>query len=313
MRKNLFNFNISSHFNNQLSFLWFGDYYGNLNRKKRKWIIDQFRAGRSATSIATIQKISRRYVYKLAARFKADGSEAYKTKKAGKPSQKINGIFAERVVELRKKTDYGSEKLHFVLKKQGFGVSQRQIQRILDISGLTEPCEKRRGKRKYVRYQWPISNYMWHCDWSEYNQRWYCVFIDDRSRKIMAAGVFDNATTKNALFLLYQAMLVNEVCPVIILSDKGTQFYANKYNKSGKKGISEFEKELADLGIEFWTSRRNHPQTNGKMEKWFDTMKKRFKKHPEESLSDFVKWYNEERIHHALDYDTPEKVYREKL
>jgi len=56
-------------------------------------------------------------------------------------------------VELRKKTDYGSEKLHFVLKKQGFGVSQRQIQRILDISGLTEPCEKRRGKRKYVRYQ----------------------------------------------------------------------------------------------------------------------------------------------------------------
>ena len=129
----------------------------------------------------------------------------------------------------------------------------------------------------------------------------------------MAAGVFDNATTKNALFLLYQAMLVNEVCPVIILSDKGTQFYANKYNKSGKKGISEFEKELADLGIEFWTSRRNHPQTNGKMEKWFDTVKKRFKKHPDESLSEFVKWYNEERIHHALDYDTPEKVYREKL
>ena len=50
-----------------------------------------------------------------------------------------------------------------------------------------------------------------------------------------------------------------------------------------------------------------------KMEKWFDTMKKRFKKHPNESLQDFVKWYNEKRIHYALVYDTPEKVYWEKV
>ena len=40
---------------------------------------------------------------------------------------------------------------------------------------------------------------------------------------------------------------------------------------------------------------------------------KRFKKHPDESLQDFVKWYNEGRIHHALGYDTPEKVYWENL
>jgi putative transposase len=125
----------------------------------------------------------------------------------------------------------------------------------------------------------------------------------------MAAGVFSNATTKNALFVLYQAMLQNEVAPVIILSDKGSQFYANKYDKTGKKGMCKFEDELKQLGIDFWTSRRNHPQTNGKMEKWFDTMKKRFKKHPNESLQEFVEWYNKGRIHHALDYDTPEKVY----
>ncbi len=104
-----------------------------------------------------------------------------------------------------------------------------------------------------------------------------------------------------------------EVCPYIVLSDKGAQFYANKYDKKGKKGISEFERELMELGIEFLTSRRNHPQTNGKMEKWFDTMKKRFKKHSNETLQEFVKWYNGERIHHALEYKTPEEVYIEKL
>ncbi len=284
-----------------------------LTEKKRKWIIQQFRLGRSATSIARIQKISRRYVYKLAIKYKKEGSAAYKGKKSGRPKIGINPAFRKKVVEIRKSDDYGSEKIHYVITQEGCTVSQHIIQRILDEEGLTDPCPKRKGQRKYVRYQWPMSNYMWHCDWSEYKGKWYCVFIDDRSRKIVAAGEFDNATTKNALFVLYQAILTNEVCPVVVLSDKGPQFYANKYDKTGKKGMSEFEKELEKLGIDFWTSRRNHPQTNGKMEKWFDTMKKRFKKHPEETLQDFVKWYNEKRIHHALGYDTPEKVYWEKL
>ena len=216
-------------------------------------------------------------------------------------------------MDIRESSDYGSEKIHFVLKKSGFGVSQHIIQRILNEHGLTNPCLKLRGRRKYVRYQWPISNYMWHCDWSQYEDKWYISFIDDRSRKIMASGEFSNATEENTLFLFYQAILTNEVCPVIVLSDKGTQFYNSKKNKKGVLTSSLFEQKLNELGIEFWTSRRNHPQTNGKMEKWFDTMKKRRKKHPEETLQEFVKWYNEERIHHALEYKTPEEVYRENL
>ena len=252
-------------------------------------------------------------VYKLVAKFKKEGVEAYKIKKVGRPKNYLNPSFVNKVVEIRKADDYGCEKIHFVLKKEGFSVSQRQIQRILDENNLTEPCEKRRGQRKYVRYQWPISNYMWHVDWSQDKDDWYCVFIDDRSRKIMAAGKFSNATEDNSLFLLYQAMLKNEVCPVIILSDKGSQFYANKHKKSGEKGTSQFEEELAMLGVEFWTARRNHPQTNGKMEKWFDTLKKRMKKHPDETLQNFVQWYNEKRIHHALNYKTPEEIYQEKL
>lgn len=219
----------------------------------------------------------------------------------------------QKVISVRNETDYGSEKLHITLRRQGFGVSQRQIQRVLDEHGLTESCEKRRGQRKYVRYQWPISNYMWHVDWSEYENEQYCAFIDDRSRKIMAAGVFSNATKENTLFLFYQAVLMNEASPIIVLSDKGTQFFANVRNKQGKRALSEFERELAAVGIELWTSRRNHPQTNGKMEKWFDTVKKRKKKHPQETLQEFVKWYNEGRIHHALGFRTPEEVYMENL
>ena len=245
-------------------------------------------------------------VYKLMAEYEKEGTLAYKPKKVGRPSQRINRNFEARVVSLRKETDYGSQKLHFVLKREGFSVSQRQIQKILDWNRLTEPCENRRGQRKYV-------SYMWHTDWSQYEDKWYLSFIDDRSRRIMASGEFSNATEENTIFLLYQAILANEVCPAIILSDKGTQFYNSKKNKKGGLTPSLFEQELTSLGIIFWTSRRNHPQTNGKMEKWFDTMKRRKKKHPDETLQEFVKWYNEGRIHHALEYKTPEEVYRENL
>lgn len=231
----------------------------------------------------------------------------------GRPPMQINKRFAEKVISLRGETDYGKEKLHFTLKREGFNVSARQIQRILDVYGLTDPCEKRRGQRKYVRFQWPMSDYMWHCDWTTDAEIMYCAFIDDRSRKIMTAGEFKNATTEYAYFVLLQAILTNEVCPMVVLSDKGPQFYANKRDNTGKRALSEFETSLSDLGIELWTARRNHPQTNGKMERWFKTFKSRKKKHPEETLQDFVKWYNEGRIHHALGYKTPNEIYIENL
>ena len=170
-------------------------------------------------------------VYKLVHKHKKYGVEAYKAQQAGRPKLNLNPSFVKKVITIRESTDYGSEKLHFVLRNSGFGISQHIIQRILDEQGLTEPCENKRGQRKYVRYQWPLSNYMWHTDWSQYKNKWYLSFIDDRSRKIMASGEFDNANEENTIFLLYQAILANEVCPAIVLSDKGTQFYNSTPNK----------------------------------------------------------------------------------
>ena len=252
-------------------------------------------------------------VYKLASQYQQEGARAYEPKKAGRPKLELNPAFVEKVVDLRNSEDYGSLKIHFVLKSKGFSVSQHIIQRILNEKKLTEPCPKRRGQRKYVRYEWPLSNLMWHTDWSFYKGKWILAFIDDKSRRIMAAGEFNAATTKNTLFLLHQAILMNKVCPVILLSDKGTQFYNSYKNKKGERMLGEFEKAVANLGVDFWTSRRNHPQTNGKMEKWFDMLKKRWKKHPELTLEEIVIWYNEERIHHALEYSTPNEVYMANL
>ena len=102
------------------------------------------------TLIARMQKISRQRVYTLFEEYKKEGTLAYKPKKVGRPSQRINRNFEVRVVSLRKDTDYGSQKLHFVLKQDGFSVSQRQIQKILDENKITEPCEKRRGQKSML-------------------------------------------------------------------------------------------------------------------------------------------------------------------
>jgi len=119
-----------------------------LTMKKRKWIINQFRTGRSATSIARIQKISRYYVYKLVAKYNKEGISAYDGKKTGRPKIDINPSFVKKVVEIRQNDDYGSEKIHFVMKKAGFSVSQHIIQRILDEQELTDPCPKKKRKKK---------------------------------------------------------------------------------------------------------------------------------------------------------------------
>ena len=72
-------------------------------------------------------------VYKLVDGHNKEGADFLLDKKIGRPCLPIRGAFAEKVEKIRKETDYGSEKIHFVLNKGGFSVSQRQIQKILDF------------------------------------------------------------------------------------------------------------------------------------------------------------------------------------
>ena len=69
---------------------------------------------------------------------------------------------------------------------------------------------------------------------------------------------------------------------------------------------------LNDLGIIFVPSKRRHPQTNGKMEKFFDILDKEFDERFE-TLDDFIDYYNNERPSEAVDYMTPNEAYKKRL
>jgi putative transposase len=219
------------------------------------------------------------------------------------------------VIEDWKKNKYGARKLHAFFKRKGFSVSLRKISQVLVTEGLQKPFPKRQKPRKYKRYEWPVPNYMWHTDWHVIKARKLkgeniIVYIDDCSRKIMGYTT-GAATTKHSLFALYSAIEKNHVTPFILNSDRGSQFIPNKYDKDGRAN-HKFQKVLEELGIIFVPSKRRHPQTNGKNEKFFGILDREFDERFE-TLDDFIEWYNNERLSEALDYMIPNEAYKKRL
>ena len=98
--------------------------------------------------------------------------------------------------------------------------------------------------------------------------------------------------------------------PASILSDHGTTFYSMESERR-EKGMTEFEKCLLKHKIRFILGRVNHPQTNGKIEKFFDIFEQKIKWFS--SIEEFMKWYNEVRPHGALDLKTPVEAYYAKM
>ena len=257
-------------------------------------------------------KISRMALWKIEQNYKEYGEDALKDHKPGRLFEPLSHKFYELIIKEWKKQKCGARKLYVVFQKKGFNVSLRKIRQVMEKEGLSKPCPKRQKPRKYKFYEWPLPNWMWHTDYYELKDgRWLIPFIDDFSRKIMGFGVFKNATTSNALLVLYHAIAEHLVIPVEMNSDKGSQFYANKRNKKNEAD-HEFELALEELGILFIPSRTRHPQTNGKTERFFGIFQaeydERFK-----STAEFIEWYNCERLSEAKDYMTPNEAYKKGI
>ena len=195
-----------------------------------------------------------------------------------------------------------------------------KIHNYLLKKGISQEDKEKQKQRIYKRYERDHSFSLGHMDWHESKVlpgKWVVAWEDDASRKILAGGEFDNATTENAIKIAeeskkrawkhYSAVLE------ALNTDKGAQFYSNKKDSNGERGFAGFEVYLQKEGIKHIPSRRNHPQTNGKEERWFRTYgenRLKFK-----SFNEFVKWYNN-KIHLGLNRKegvTPNEAIMNKL
>ena len=131
----------------------------------------------------------------------------------------------------------------------------------------------------------------------------------------MAARLFTHATFENAVLTLRDAIKQFKV-PATILSGNGACFVgAGGRRKSIPKSwvLTAFEAELLYSGIKMINSRPYHPQTNGKLERFHRSIEEELWHYG--SLSEYVQYYNERRLHFSLDMknrQTPLRAFSDR-
>ena len=213
--------------------------------------------------------------------------------------------------------------------RRNHDISYARTYNIMKDNGLVTASPAKSRKRKWVRFERRYSNAMWHVDWHVMKDPRFrglnlVTYLDDASRCVAAAQLFTEATSENAVAVLQKAIETFGT-PATILSDNGSCFVgaAGRHKKgadgrrrkapAGSWQPTAFEAELLDRGIELINTRPYHPQTNGKLERFHRSIEEEI--HHYESLSRYIEYYNECRLHWSLDidnYETPLLAFRNK-
>src|SRR3989344_1797992 len=137
-----------------------------LTFKKRVWIIKQYKKGASSSKLAIAQNVHRSAIYQIIEKFKEDSWEGLKDHKSGRSETILNQNAEIIVLDLRRRFGYGACRIEQLLKDKGFLISHRQIEKVLLRNDMIVPNIKKQKPRKWVRYELPNPNDLWHTDWS---------------------------------------------------------------------------------------------------------------------------------------------------
>jgi putative transposase len=288
-----------------------------LNRRKIHWIIRQKQDGVSSKEIAKDIDITCRRVEQIWKYFKDYGCEPIIGKEVGRPRKPYDEKEAMIIKEAPLRFGFGARMLEVILTKMyNVTIPHNRIHMYLLSQGLSVQDPKKQKRRKWVRYERKHSMSAGLIDWHDNKQTGMkiCVILDDASRKILAGGEFQTINTENSILVVDQ-MVWNYwwLCPMReMIMDHGTEFGGNRILENGNsKG--RFQNYLEELGIKPIMARVKHPQTNGKLEKWFDTYR-RFRQNFD-LLREFIEWYND-RPHGSLDFErleTPNQAFLKKM
>ncbi|MHA1660349.1 MAG: DDE-type integrase/transposase/recombinase [Promethearchaeota archaeon] len=281
-----------------------------------------YNQGRSIEDIAIELNKSKRTIYRwlgLANQELSSASHRSK-KKSGRPKIYPPEII-NRIIELKKELPQRSAPLvHKWLRKefQDACPSIPYIRKIIRDQGLSNKTTDR--KQGYRHFQRSKPNDMWQIDIAgvqmvgHLEQVFLIALIDDCSRYVASARYFKDQTAFNVIVVVRDAILAYGR-PNEILADNGTQFK----NILGELS-TKYSRLLKSLGIKPIFASPYHPQTKGKLERWFKTVNQMFliearffvKNNPKCTLADFnrmleewVKWYNTEKPHRSLPNKCP--------
>jgi putative transposase len=211
---------------------------------------------------------------------------------------------------------YGSRKMAEML-----GINRKRAQRLMRVMGIAAIHPKRRttwpgaGHKIYpyllrnVKVERP--NQVWACDITyvrlHHGFLYLAAIMDWYSRYVIAWRLSNTLTGSFCLKTLDEALAITQ--PEIFNSDQGSQFTA-----------TAFTSRLEAWGVAISMDGRGRALDNVFIERLWRSVKYEevyLKEYTdgwqaEASLAAYFRFYNEERIHQALGYRTPENVYCER-
>lgn len=274
-------------------------------------IIAQFLNGKSVRKIAEFFRVTRQRIYQLIHRF-LESEIIPKNRKPGRKPKEIDDNTEDLVLQLYQVFDLGPVLLEKKIEEVvGIHIPHNTIYRILRQNGLIEENMKKKRQRKWVRFEREHAMSLWQGDWKHLtvNGRsiWLIAFMDDASRLITCYGTFDAPTTENAILVLEKGFKEYGI-PSEILTDHGTQFVASRNREDARHTFKEY---LQEKGIRHIVAGISHPQTNGKIERFFGEVERRIRKFG--SVEKVIHWHNVIKPHMSLDFDEPVHVFWYRL
>ncbi|WP_460581598.1 integrase core domain-containing protein, partial [Humibacter ginsengisoli] len=271
----------------------------------------------SVTTFCAEHGISRETFYAIRKRAAEDGPAAALEPRSRRPCSspsRITDEVVQRAIGVRAALeasglDHGPISVHEKMRSLGMDPvpSTASLSRIFRDQGVARLEPKKKPRASYRRFVYPAPNACWQLDATEYvltGGRKCVIFqlIDDHSRLAIASHVSWGETSEGAIAVVSKGIAAHGV-PQRLLSDNGAAL-----NPSRRGVLGQLVAYLRSLGVEPITGKPYKPTTQGKNERFHQTLFRYLDKQPlAESLEQlqvqvdaFDVIYNTERPHQGL-------------
>lgn len=283
--------------------------------------------GLSAAEAAARYGIGRQWVHTLLARYRASGDAGLEPRSrrphsspAATPDDTRSRILQLREDLAANGLDHGAESIHDRLHREHPPApAVSTIWRILRSAGAVTPQPQKRPRSSIIRFEAAQPNETWQSDFTHWSladgtDTEIISWLDDHARYLLHISAHSRITTP-IVTATFTDTADTHGLPASTLTDNGL-VYTTRFAR-GAGGPNGYEHLIKRLGITQKNSSPAHPQTQGKIERFHQTLKRWLATRPathsrdelNTQLLEFQTIYNEHRPHRALQRRTPAEAY----
>jgi transposase InsO family protein len=270
--------------------------------------------------------ISRETFYKFRRRFDDEGIDGLQDRSRrpltspGQTPAEIEDLVVRRRKQLIEQgRDHGAQSIVWSLHREGLNdvPAPSTVWQILTRRGAITPQPQKRPKSATKRFVFARPNECWQSDWTGWSLAdsspvGIAGSLDDHSRYLVGLRAGAGDADGELVWSVILTGVAECGVPSMSLSDNGI-VYTGRFHSHE----SAFEINLRSLGVRTINSMPFHPQTCGKIERFWQTLKKWLTARDpavtlaelNDQLEQFRSFYNHHRPHRALRGATPAEAF----